>query len=285
MDAIQLLVVSLIALFASTVNGGLGYGYSSISVPLLLFMYTNKQINPYLNIIESILNPYVLLSNRRGINRKVIITVVPIVLGLVPGVTLGVYLLNMLDPKTLKAIFYSILLPLILLQAAGLRWPLPERLLYRGIGQVFGFGIGLLYSLTTISGPPLALLFNNQGFVKEEFRASLGIIRTIESWATLIGYIVTGLTNFNVIYNPLFLSFIIPLVPGIKLGEYIIRRIVRPETFRRITMSFDAWIVGLGLSRNVSLELGLMTWQYAQFIWYIAIGIDLILLYRYFNKK
>ena len=29
----------------------------------------------------------------------------------------------------------------------------------------FGAGLGFLYSVTTISGPPLALLFNNQGLV------------------------------------------------------------------------------------------------------------------------
>ena len=63
-----------------------------------------------------------------------------------------------------------LLLPLILLQAAGVRRPIASE---RAIGLPFGAGLGLLYSVTTISGPPLALLFNNQGLAKREFRAAL----------------------------------------------------------------------------------------------------------------
>jgi hypothetical protein len=42
-------------------------------------------------------------------------------------------------------------------------------------------------------------------------------------------------------------------VVGIPLGSYAIRRL-DPATFRRICMSFDAWVVGSGLSR-VLIEL------------------------------
>ena len=50
-----------------------------------------------------------------------------------------------------------------------------------------GTGIGALYSVTTISGPPLALMLNNQGFVREDFRASLAIIRIAESTLRHLG--------------------------------------------------------------------------------------------------
>ncbi|MEM0374061.1 MAG: sulfite exporter TauE/SafE family protein, partial [Sulfolobales archaeon] len=155
----SIIIIALVSLFASTVNGGLGYGYSSISVPILLLWYTNKQINPYLNIVEVFLNPYVLISNRKGLTRNAIIHALPVLIGLIPGIVVGVYLLNSVDPKQLKLYFYIVITPLILLQAAGVRKPIPVNLLGRGVGQSFGFGLGLLYSLTTISGPPLALLF------------------------------------------------------------------------------------------------------------------------------
>jgi len=280
-----IIIVGLISLFASTINGGLGYGYSSISVPILLLWYTNKQINPFLNIVEIILNPYVLIANRKGLTKNALRHALPVAIGLIPGVVLGVYLLNIVDPKQLKFAFYIVITPLILLQAAGFRKPLPLNLLSRGAGQTFGFGLGLLYSLTTISGPPLALLFNNQGFVKEEFRASLGLIRSIESYATFIGYLVTGITPLNIVYNPLFYAFLLPVFPGVVLGQWIVRSLTRPEDFRRICMSFDAWIVGFGFSRNVSLELALVAWQYAQFLWYAIILIDALLLYRYFKPR
>ena len=48
--------------------------------------------------------------------------------------------------------------------------------------------LGVLYSVTTISGPPLALLFNNQGLVKDQFRAGLALVRVAESCLTAIVY-------------------------------------------------------------------------------------------------
>ena len=62
---------------------------------------------------------------------------------------------------------------------------------------MFGGGLGVLYSVTTISGPPLAVMLNNQGFAKHEFRAALGFIRLAESTFTAIAYAYAGLYTLN----------------------------------------------------------------------------------------
>ena len=169
-------------------------------------------------------------------------------------------------------------LPLILLQAAGVRRPIhSERL----IGVPFGAGVGILYSLTTISGPPLALLFNNQGYVKEEFRASLGLIRVAESSLTAIAYYWLGLYSTS---STQILASILPSVAiGIPLGAYLIRH-MPVETFRRICMSFDAWIVGFGLSR-VLIVLQLLRGPAAYSVWLSVIMIDAYLLYLFFGGR
>jgi uncharacterized protein len=59
---------------------------------------------------------------------------------------------------------------MILLQASGFRRPIHSE---RAIGLPFGAGLGVLYPLTPISGPPLALVVNNQGFVRPEFRTEI----------------------------------------------------------------------------------------------------------------
>lgn len=48
-------------------------------------------------------------------------------------------------------------------------------------------------------------------------------------------------------------------------------------------MSFDAWVIGFGLSRVV-IELELMTSPAAYVIWLVVILIDAVLLYRFFAK-
>jgi hypothetical protein len=103
----------------------------------------------------------------------------------------------------------------------------------------------VLYSVTTISGPPLALMLSNQGFTKRDFRAGLGLVRLAESTFTAAAYYFAGMF---VTESAGLLPYILPsLVVGIPLGVRLIRR-VRPETFRRICMSFDAWVVGYGIS-------------------------------------
>src|SRR6266478_8719249 len=188
------------------------------------------------------------------------------------------FVLASLQPGWIKLGTYAAILPLILLQAAG--WRRPIRFTWL-IGLPFGTALGILYSVTTISGPPLAILFNNQGLVKNEFRAGLALVRVAESSVTAIVYYQLGL--FITESESLFSVFIPAVLVGIPLGAYFIRRL-DAETFRRICMSFDAWIVGFGLSR-VLIELNLMESPLAYGVMAITILIDAYLLYIFFTMQ
>jgi uncharacterized protein len=81
-------------------------------------------------------------------------------------------------------------------------------------------------------------------------------------------------------------NIILVLIPsvvvGVPLGAYLIRRL-DAETFRRICMSFDAWVVGFGLSR-VLIELDLMESPWAYSVMAVTILIDGCLLYIFFRS-
>ena len=271
------LVLGAITLLAAFVNGALGYGFSSLTVPVALVFYTNRILNPALVVIEVFINLYVLFINRQSVP-AVWRRVLPILIGLLPGVAVGSLLLASLHPGWIKFVTYAVLLPLILVQAAGLRKPIrSERL----IGLPFGMGLGFLYSVTTVSGPPLAILFNNQGLVKKEFRAGLGLIRVAESTLTAIVYYHLGL--FAVESQSVLWTIVPSVLVGIPLGAYLIRRL-DAETFRRICMSFDAWVVGFGLSR-VLIELKLMESPWAYGVMAVAILVDSYLLCVFFKVQ
>jgi len=227
--------------------------------------------------IEILLNLYVLLINADGI-RAVWKRVFPILIGLLPGIAVGAVVLASVQPGWIKLVTYTVILPLILAQAAG--WRRPVRLTWL-IGVPFGTALGVLYSVTTISGPPLAILFNNQGLVKNEFRAGLALVRVAESSVTAVVYYQLGL--FLGESESLLLVFFASVIVGIPLGAYFIRRL-DAETFRRICMSFDAWIVGFGLSR-VLIELNLMESPLAYSAMAITILIDAYLLYIFFTMQ
>jgi uncharacterized protein len=271
------LVLILITLLAATVNGALGYGFSSITVPVALLFYTNRVLNPALVWIEVVLNAYVLWVNRASL-RNVWRRVLPMILGLAPGVVVGTSVLHRVHPGWLKLATFIVLLPLILLQAAGFRRPIRAE---RRVGLAFGGGLGVLYAVTTISGPPLAMMLNNQGLAKRDFRAGLGLVRLAESTFTALAYYVAGMFSSD---SAGLLPYILPsLIIGIPLGVKIIRH-VRPETFRRVCMSFDAWVVGFGVSTLLQ-QLRIVETKAAYWVLAVVGLIDLCLLYRFFRTQ
>lgn len=273
----DLLVLVLITFVAATVNGALGYGFSSITVPVALLFYTNRILNPALVLVELVINSYVLFINRGSIP-NIWRRVSPILIGLVVGIGIGSYILFLVQPAWIKFVTYFFLLPLILLQAAGIRRPIRAE---KAIAIPFGMGIGTLYSVTTISGPPLALLFNNQGYAKQDFRAALGVIRVAESTLTAIAY---GFIGFYSAGSIEIIPYIVPSVLlGIPLGTYLIRW-MEPETFRRICMAFDALVVAFGLSR-VLVELNLASVFTTYSILSIVVLLNGFLLFRFFQGR
>ena len=273
MDAGSLILFG-VALFAATVNGALGYGFSSLTVPIALLVFPNKILSPALVLVELAINTCVVVLNRGSLamaRRRAM----PIIVGLVPGIVIGSYLLSSANPGLLKLWTYLVILPMILSQAAGYRRPIRAE---RVAGASLGLGVGVLYATTTISGPPLALMLNNQGVDKREFRATLGTVRIVESVTTAIAYGLLGLFSSQSVH------LVVPIAPavllGLPLGTYLIRRVPN-EAFRRVCMSFDAWIVGFGLSHTL-IELRLLSPLDAYSVWGGVILFDLYLLYLYF---
>lgn len=271
----SMFAVGAITLVAATINGALGYGFSSITVPLALLFLSNRVLNPALVLIEVPLNAYVLWVNRDALP-AVWRRVLPMVIGLAPGIVAGTLAVSKVSPDWLKLVTYALLLPLIFMQAIGWRRPFSRE---RSAGLLFGGGVGVLYSLTTISGPPLAVMLNNQGFVKREFRAGLGMVRLAESSLTAVAYLAAGLYT-----KPSFglIPWIVPSVAiGVPVGARLIRRL-RPDVFRRICMSFDAWIVAFGLSK-VLRDLHLIETNAAYIVFALVFLTDACLLYKFFS--
>ncbi len=271
-----LLVLAITSLGAATINGALGYGYSSISVPIALLVIAGRVLNPAVVIVEVAINLYALWWNR-GAARRVLPRVAPLAVGLVPGVLVGAALLGVVAPHDVKLGAFVVLLPLILIQASGRRWPIANE---RGASVPLGAGVGLLYGLTTISGPPLALFWNNQGLAKDQFKVGLAVVRTIESVCALLAYAYLGLFTRE---SAGILPWIVPgVLIGFPLGHALIRR-VGAETFRRVCMSFDAYLVSFGLARTLC-EVGIAPAAAYQLLVATAI-VDTRLLWSFFRAR
>jgi uncharacterized protein len=287
-----MILFALLSLGASFVNGAIGYGYSSISTPLALLVLVNKIVNPAYVLLEAMANTVMAVVSGKKNLQATFRRTLPIMLPVIPGAIIGSVILFELSSSApgvswTKFIVYAAILPLILLQAAGLRKAI-KRETHAGIP--LGFGIGLIYSITTISGPPIALFLNNQGLKRDEFKASVAQVRITESYTTCIIYYLLGFFGAKSVgvfgsVTPIQLFEIIapPVLIGLPLGVLVARRI-DIEAFRRICMNFNAWIVGYGLTRILVtfFKVGI-NWANALYVAIVAVA--LVILYRYFYSE
>lgn len=247
---IALLIVSFTA---AVVNGALGYGFSSIAVPLALLVVGSRALNPALVLLELALNVAVVWSSRAVLPR-VGRSALVVLLGLAPGVVLGALALARMHDGWLRLGTFAVLLPLVVLQAAGVR---RTRRASAPATLAFGAGLGTLYAATTISGPPLSIFLGGQGYAKQEFRALMGAIRLGASLIAAASYASAGIVSHDA---TTVLAYMLPgVVAGIPVGARVVRR-VREETFRRASLGFDALVIAFGLStslRQLHLVAGL----------------------------
>ena len=107
------------------------------------------------------------------------------------------------------------------------------------------------------------------------------VIRLAESGMTAIAYTTAGL------FTASSLALIPRITPsvliGVPLGALVIRR-VRSETFRRICMTFDAWIVSFGIS-TLLRDMHIVDSYAAYLVMVAVIIIDAVLLYRFFSRS
>ena len=105
-------------------------------------------------------------------------------------------------------------------------------------------------------------------------------MRIAESTLTAIAYAFLGLYSTQ---TGSLVSLIAPSVlVGVPLGALLIRRLAA-ETFRRVCMSFDTWVVGFGLSRTL-IDLRFASDPAAYVVLAAAAAIDVVLLWQFFRK-
>lgn len=274
--------LAVVALGAATINGAIGYGFSSIVTPIALLWFSNKVLNPSLVIVELVVNVSLLYRERAYIPATSV-RALPVVKTLLPGVLLGTAGLTYLAVNDVKLVVYLVLLPLVVVQLLGLRRPFTNE---RRGGAIIGPGIGFLYALTTISGPPLAVFFRNQGLSRNEFRCTLAQVRVAESSLTLVTYLLfTEFLGANLIAAPslsLVPFLLVPVLIGVPLGGWLISRVSR-DMFTRFVMAMDGLVVSFGLSQVfVKLRWVGSTASYLLFVVLAAgiAGLSVYALYR-----
>ncbi len=211
----------------SVVQGCAGFAFSLVAAPFLLLVFPQGQVIPMLVMISLGLNLMVLRECRSHLAFG---KVVPILVGGILTLPLGVWILTALDPRSFRLFVGGFLVLVALVMLSGWRRPLPY-----GFLTLFPIGLvsGILNGSLSMSGPPVVLFLNNQGTGKEEFKANLAAYFLALNLATMVVYGFRGLFSGTMVFVTLV------YVPVLVIGTWIGIRVSRlmPETlFRKITL-------------------------------------------------
>ena len=212
---------------AGVISGMTGFGFALVSAPLLVLVMPARVAVPIVSVLSLLSHLVVLGETLRAIDLRRIWL---LALGGIIGSPIGVYLLVMLDPASLKLAIGLVTTLFALALLRGFKRPIRnERLASLPIGLTSG----LLGGSTSMSGPPVVLFFSNQSVEKRTFRANLNLYFILLACATVPAQLVAGLLTRQVVTYLLWLSP--ALLAGTLAGMWLARR-VDEEAFRRLTL-------------------------------------------------
>ena len=199
-----------IILFASTVRGFSGFGFSASSVSLLSFILPPKEIVPIILLLEIIASFFMIPSIWKKINWKFVFY---LLVGVSIGTPFGVRLLSVLEPKVTHLIISITVLIFAFLLLRGYK----NKKLNHNISKFFvGWIAGTVNGFGTLAGLPIALYFLVIAAEPAVIRASLAALFFFTDFYALVLAYFSDILNNKVIYRTLPLIFIVPI--GVSIG-------------------------------------------------------------------
>lgn len=237
---LEFLFFCTIILFASTVRGFSGFGFSASSVSLLSFILPPKEIVPIILLLEIIASFFMIPSIWNKINWKFVIYLLA---GVLVGTPFGIYLLTILQPKfthfiiSITIIFFAVLL-LKGYKNKNLNHNISKFFVGTTAGTVNGFG--------TLAGLPIALYFLIIAAEPAVIRASLAALFFFTDLYALILAYFSDILDLKTIYRSLPLILIIPL--GVSIGTRLFNESSK-ENYKKYVLYFLIIVSIFGLTK------------------------------------
>jgi uncharacterized membrane protein YfcA len=236
-----------IAFLAAGCQSLTGFGSALVAVPLLSLYLDAKLAVVIATLLSTVISTPLIVEVRRRLR---LTKVIPLAIGSVVGVPLGILILKSVDAGVLK-----ILVAVVVISASGLLFLAPRlKLGSRNTlsSLVTGALSGLLRASTSMGGPPVVLytLSHEQGI--EEFRSTILGLFLVTGVLTIPGFFVVDLVSRDA------LVAVGVAVPGIVLGLLLgagLRARVQPELFRKLVLAVLV-ITSIGVIVSASGVLG-----------------------------
>ena len=229
-----------IILFASTVRGFSGFGFSASSVSLLSFILPPKEIVPIILLLEIIASFFMVPSIWKKINWKFVFY---LLLGVLIGTPFGVHLLSILEPRITHLIISITVLIFAVLLLRGYK----NKKLNHNISKFFvGATAGTVNGFGTLAGLPIALYLLIIAAEPAVIRASLAALFFFtDLYALLLAYF-KDILDYKIIYRSLPLILVVPI--GVTIGTKLFTGSSQ-ENYKKYVLYFLILVSIFGLLR------------------------------------
>ena len=220
------LAIAGILFVAGTAQGLTAFGFSLVSVPVLVTVLTPSE-GVALAILIGLGINIALATRNRGHARWP--TAGRLIGGAMVGMPLGLVVLLAVEPRPLRAA-----IAVLVLVATFLIWRQVRLPVHGPVAEVVaGVVSGTLNTSTSMNGPPLVITLQGQGLAPEEFRGTLSAVLVASNVITALLLIAAGKVTADV------LAGVVIGAPAAAAGFVVgARRFRRPgrERYRAIVL-------------------------------------------------
>jgi len=210
-------VLVAVSLFAAFTQGVTGFGSSLVAVPLLSLVLPLRVVVPLTILNGVVITSYLSFRMWPHVDRRKIL---PLVVGCLPGVAVGAWLLDHLDPVYLRTALGVILIAYSLFSLSRRR---PAWRLSPAWGPLAGFTTGLIGAALSAGGPPAIVYTTLTGWGKDDIKATLSGFFTFTGASIALAHWLTGLTTGVVLRY--WLIGLPAVVAGVLVGARVYDRI------------------------------------------------------------
>jgi uncharacterized protein len=215
---------------AGFLKGIIGVGTPIVALPLLSLFIDIKSAAMLLSMPLVLSNfPQALEGGKTG---RCFIQLMPVFLGMIPGLFLGVRVLLALDANVAKIMAGVVLVGVgvVILLAPKLRL---QSHLVLPIGIAFGFFGGILGGVAAMPGPLVFIFLLAKGLRGQAFTKEASLYLVVS--AGLLAILLTASSAFSWLDVSISAAAMLPITLGMHVGKHM-RDKIEPETFERLVL-------------------------------------------------
>ena len=209
--------IALIYFSAGILQGVSGFGSALLAMPLLALVLDIKVAVTLSLLCGMLINLYMAFHLKHDFDWR---KVMPLVIGCVPGIYVGVTLLKRADSAIIKCFLGLMIIAYALYCLTGKGG---QRKISPNWGYLAGFATGTIGSAFSAGGPPSIIYTTLTGWTKDEIKATLAALFFCTTALAIAAHYFTGLTTPRVLH--LFLSAALPVLGGVFIGTQLAKRL------------------------------------------------------------